>query len=78
MESAWHLLLLNKHKKFENDAIARFCCIDGQSKKWKEKKPTATRSRPITRLTESNLSVNNKEIKISEEFNIDRDGNLGL
>ena len=24
--SALRLLLLNKHKKFEDDAIARFCC----------------------------------------------------
>ena len=31
VESAQHLLLLNKYKKFDNDAIARFCWIVLQS-----------------------------------------------
>ena len=26
VKSALRLLFLNKHKKFEDDAIARFCC----------------------------------------------------
>ena len=45
------LLLLNKHKKFENDAIARFCSSVDNSKKWKKKPPTETGL--ITRLTKS-------------------------
>ena len=36
VKSKLRLLLLNKHKKFENDAIARFC----SSKKWGEKTKT--------------------------------------
>ena len=32
------LLLLNKHKKFEDDAVARFCCSGGKSK-WRKKTP---------------------------------------
>ena len=31
------LLLLNKHKKFEDDAVARFCCSGGKSKRRKKK-----------------------------------------
>ena len=53
--TALPLLLMNKHKKFKDRAIAQFCCSMTNSDKV-EKKPTATR--PITILTESNLSVN--------------------
>ena len=28
--TALRLLLLNKHKKFEDDAVARFCCRECQ------------------------------------------------
>ena len=55
VESAMRLLLLNKHKKFENDAITRFCSSVDNSKKW-EKNNTGTGS--ITRLTKR-YSVNN-------------------
>ena len=48
--TALRLLLLNKHKKFEDDANARFCCSASESKR-RKKKPTATT--PITILTES-------------------------
>ena len=54
------MLVINMLKNFDNDASARFCWSDNNSRevgKKEEKKPTATR--PITRLTESNLSVNN-------------------
>ena len=44
-------------KKFDNDAIARFCWSDKNSRAAEKKKTTATGS--ISRLTESNLSVNN-------------------
>ena len=36
-QSALHLLLLNKHKKFENDPIARFCSRVANSKVEKKK-----------------------------------------
>ena len=35
--TALRLLLLNKHKKFEDDAIARFCCSASGSKRRKKK-----------------------------------------
>ena len=52
VESEQRLPLLNKHKKFENDAIARFCCSRSQSERWKKnnKKKQNTATRPITRL----------------------------
>ena len=34
--TALRLLLLNKHKKFEDDAIARFCCSASESKRRKK------------------------------------------
>ena len=45
VESAQHLLLLNKHKNFENDASARFCCINEQSKKWRKKHGNQTNNK---------------------------------
>ena len=53
------MLVINMLKKFDNDAIARFCCSDKKLASGGKKNPTATGS--ITRLTESNLSVNNKK-----------------
>ena len=50
VKSARCLLLLNNLKKFENDAIARFCCIDEQLKKWGQ---NTTKTGTITILTES-------------------------
>ena len=44
-------------KKFDTDAIARFCWRDKKSRAAEKKNPTATGS--ITRLTESTFSVNN-------------------
>ena len=38
-QSALCLLLLNRHKKFENDAIAEFCCSVDNSKKLKKITP---------------------------------------
>ena len=47
-------------KKFDNDASARFCWSDKNSREVEKKtKKKNTATRPITRLTESNLSVNN-------------------
>ena len=60
-QSALRLLLVNKYKKFEENAIARFCCSMRNSEKW-EKQNTVTDS--ITILTKSTsrsiISVNNK------------------
>ena len=50
-QSALHLLLVNKGKKSEDNAITRFCCSVRNSKSGGEKNPTATSS--ITILTES-------------------------
>ena len=65
VKSDLRLVLLNKEKKFEDDAIARFCCSALWLHRWKQKKkPTETGS--ITILTDSTsrsieyLSVNNK------------------
>ena len=73
VESALRLLLLNKHKKCDDDCIARFCCSGCQLHGWKKT--------PRQPLTESNLSVNNnikdstesrktiKDSDVSESFN---------
>ena len=50
-QSALRLLLVNKYKKFEDNAIARVCCSRRNSEKWGKKNPTATGS--ITILTKS-------------------------
>ena len=68
IESALCLLLLNKHKKFENDAIARFCSSANELRKG-GKKNMATST--ITKLTEStSWSI---IILISTESKIDRE-----
>ena len=47
-------LLLNKHKKFEDDAIARFCCNVLPLPRWKQTKTKKnTEIGSITILTES-------------------------
>ena len=62
------LLLLNKHKKFEDDAIARFYCSVFPLPRWKQKKQQNTETGSITILTEST----SRSIKrTSRSINID-------
>ena len=60
VESDLRLLLLNKHKKFENDAIARFCCSALQLHRWKQKKNNKNHgNRFNNNIDREYLSVNN-------------------
>ena len=68
-QSALRLLLLNKHKKFENDAIARFCSSIDNSKKWKRNKKQNMATGSIIISTESTFR---SIINIGHKYNIDR------
>ena len=60
VESDLRLLLLNKHKKIENDAIARFCCSVRPLHRWKQKKKKKKHgNRFNNNIDREYLSVNN-------------------
>ena len=61
-QSALRLLLMNKYKKFEDNAIDRFCCSVDNSKKVEEKNKKNHGDRFNHNVDQEYLSVNNYKV----------------
>ena len=50
VKSALLLLLVSKHKKFEDHAIAKFCCSDDNSQRWEKIKKKKKKKKKTQQL----------------------------
>lgn len=66
-QSTLRLLLMNKYEKFEDNAIARFCCSMRNSKKEKKRKKNPKHGNQFNNnIDREYLSVNNDKKELDE------------